>query len=269
MTTLNKKIMLASLLLLGTGISGQAQRVRLKLHSATVAQAMTALRQQTGYSFVFNADAISTSKKVNVHANSLSQAIDQILSGSNLDYEIHDKNIILHKKESAVPLQKRSGAQTKDHVVKGRITDEKGEPIIGATIMEKGTTNGTVSDLDGNFTINVPVGSTLQVSYIGFTNKDVVVGNKRSLQISLQEDNKVLNEVVVIGYGTQRKGDVTSSVGSVKSEDFTVGAVNDAGQLIQGKIAGLSITNPSGNPVGGTEVALRGNTTILVQQPNR
>lgn len=263
MTTLNKKIMLASLLLLGTGISGQAQKVRLKLHSATVAQAMTALRQQTGYSFVFNADAISTSKKVNVHANSLSQAIDQILSGSNLDYEIHDKNIILHKKEAAAPVQLRSGAQTKGHVVKGRITDEKGEPIIGATIMEKGSTNGTVSDLDGNFTINVPAGSTLQVSYIGFTNKDIVVGNKRSLQISLQEDNKVLNEVVVIGYGTQCKGDVTSSVGSVKSEDFTVGAVNDAGQLIQGKIAGLSITNPSGNPVGGTEVALRGNTTIL------
>lgn len=263
MTTLNKKIMLASLLLLGTGISGQAQKVRLKLHSATVAQAMTALRQQTGYSFVFNADAISTSKKVNVHANSLSQAIDQILSGSNLDYEIHDKNIILRKKEATAPVQLQSGAQTKGHVVKGRITDEKGEPIIGATIMEKGSTNGTVSDLDGNFTINIPAGSTLQVSYIGFTSKDIVVGNKRSLQINLQEDNKVLNEVVVIGYGTQRKGDVTSSVGSVKSEDFTVGAVNDAGQLIQGKIAGLSITNPSGNPVGGTEVALRGNTTIL------
>lgn len=160
-------------------------------------------------------------------------------------------------------------ADQSKHQVKGTVVDANGEPIIGATVTEKGTTNGAITDLDGRFTLAVAsTASVLQVTYVGFTTQEIAVGGQTDLNITLQEDNKVLNEVVVIGYGTQRKGDVTSSVGSVKSENFTVGAVNDAGQLVQGKIAGLSITNPSGNPVGGTEVALRGNTTILGASTN-
>ena len=155
------------------------------------------------------------------------------------------------------------------HQVQGTVTDAAGEPIIGATVMEKGTGNGTVTDLDGRFSLTVASArATLQVTYIGFAPQELPLNGRRNVAVTLQEDNKVLNEVVVIGYGTQRKGDVTSSVGSVKREDFTAGAVNDAGQLIQGKIAGLSVTNPNGNPVGGTEVSLRGSTTILGASTN-
>lgn len=158
--------------------------------------------------------------------------------------------------------------QQSRNTVSGVVTSADGEPIIGATVKVQGANDGAITDLDGNFSINVAEGTVLQISYIGYVTQEIKVGKQHRLSIVLEEDNKVLNEVVVIGYGTQRKGDVTSSVGSVKSEDFTMGAINDAGQLIQGKIAGLSVTNPNGNPVGGTEISLRGNTTILGASTN-
>lgn len=151
--------------------------------------------------------------------------------------------------------------------VKGQVVDENGDPVIGATIQVKGTKNGTVTDLDGRFSIPNAIGQTLTVSYVGYK-KVELVASTASLKITLESEVSALNEVVVIGYGTQRKGDVTSSVGSVKSEDFTAGAINDAGLLIQGKIAGLAVTNTTGDPTGGTQISLRGNTTILGASTN-
>ena len=151
--------------------------------------------------------------------------------------------------------------------VKGIVVDANGEPIIGATIQVKDAKNGTVTDLDGHFVMANAIGKTLTVSYIGYK-KVEVVAKSATLRITLESEIAALDEVVVIGYGTQRKGDVTSSVGSVKSEDFTAGAINDAGQLIQGKIAGLAVTNTTGDPTGGTQISLRGNTTILGASTN-
>ena len=146
--------------------------------------------------------------------------------------------------------------------VKGNIKDPYGEPIIGASIVAKNNNSlGTISDFNGNFTLDVPLNSHITISYIGYETKDVTV-TSNSLNIILKEDTKALDEVVVIGYGTQRKGDVTSSVASVKPENFVKGAVKDIGQLIQGKVAGLAITNPSGDPAGGTQIKLRGTNTI-------
>lgn len=256
-----KSLILALFLMVSTGAIS-AQKVNMKMNNVTVAKAMSAVRKQTGYSFVFNSRDVNANARVSVNAGNMQEAVEQILSGSNLDYEIQGKNIILKKKEQE-PSSTQKTNQAPQHKVMGRITDKNGEPIIGAAVKVRGTTSGTVTDIDGNFIVDASAGSTLAITYVGFEPQEITVGSRHSLNVVLEEDNKVLNEVVVIGYGTQRKGDVTSSVGSVKSEDFTVGAINDAGQLIQGKIAGLAITNPTGNPVGGTEVALRGNTTIL------
>ena len=123
-------------------------------------------------------------------------------------------------------------------VVKGVVTDAKGEPIIGATVTEKGTQNATVTDIDGNYSLHVSNrNATLVVSYIGYVSQEVKAGSN----VTLEEDNALLNEVVVIGYGTQRKGDVTSAVVSVKAEDFNAGKIGDAAELVKGKIAGLSV----------------------------
>ena len=149
-----------------------------------------------------------------------------------------------------------SGSVTQQGVtVKGVVKDAKGEPIIGATVTEKGTKNATVTDFDGNYSLNVSSRNTvLVVSYIGFVAQEVKAGG----DVTLQEDNALLNEVVVIGYGTQRKGDITSAITSVKSEDFAQGNIRDAGDLIKGKVAGLTIANGSGDPNAASSIRLRG-----------
>ena len=139
--------------------------------------------------------------------------------------------------------------------VKGAVKDAKGEPIIGATVTEKGTKNATVTDFDGNYSLNVSSrNAVLVVSYIGYNTQEVKAGS----DVTLEEDNALLNEVVVIGYGTQRKGDITSAITSVKAEDFAQGNIHDAGDLIKGKVAGLTISNGSGDPSVASSIRLRG-----------
>lgn len=143
--------------------------------------------------------------------------------------------------------------------ISGKVVDSKGESIIGANVMEKGTTNGTITDFDGKFSLNVSAKAILQVSYIGYKSQEIPVSQlKAGAVITLKEDTEVMDEVVVIGYGTQRKGDVTSAIASVKAEDFTVGKVGDAADLIKGKVAGLSIAKGSGDPNATSSIRLRG-----------
>lgn len=155
--------------------------------------------------------------------------------------------------------------------ITGVVKDKEGEPVIGANVLEKGTSNGVITNVDGEYVLKVKDSkSVLVISYIGYKTQEVVVGTHRKINITLQDDTELLDEVVVIGYGTQKKGDVTSAVASVKPEDFSVGNFNNAGDLIKGKVAGLTITRPSGDPGAGTEISLRGivsvsgNTTPLV-----
>jgi TonB-linked SusC/RagA family outer membrane protein len=166
-----------------------------------------------------------------------------------------------------VPFQAYAGTEVSTHglqtvnqssvTVKGTVTDINGEPIIGASVVEKGVAgNGAVTDIDGHFTLNVKRGASITISYVGFVTKTVPASQAKS--IVLEEDQKSLNEVVVIGYGTQRKGDVTSSITSIKSEDFAQGNIQDAGDLIKGKVAGLTITNSSGDPSAASSLRLRG-----------
>jgi TonB-linked SusC/RagA family outer membrane protein len=149
-----------------------------------------------------------------------------------------------------------TGVNQSSVTMKGRVKDVHGEPIIGASIVEKGTTNGTVTDLDGNYSLKVKPGSIVTISYVGFVTQTVKAGG--SVNVTLQEDQKSLNEIVVIGYGTQRKGDITSAITSVKAEDFSKGNIKDAGDLIKGKVAGLTISNGSGDPSAASSIRLRG-----------
>jgi TonB-linked SusC/RagA family outer membrane protein len=149
--------------------------------------------------------------------------------------------------------------------VSGTITDSKtAEPLAGVSVQVKGTSIGATSDAEGHFKIEVPDSkSVLVLSFTGYTPQEFPVGDQTTFSISLQSLASNLNEVVVVGYGKQKKGDVTSSVASVKQEDFTKGFARDAGQLIQGKVAGLAVVTPSGDPNSTTQISLRGNTTLM------
>lgn len=144
----------------------------------------------------------------------------------------------------------------------GTVVDANGDPVIGASVMIKGTKLGVATDLDGRFTIKAAPGSEVIVSSVGYQPKSFTVGNETNVSIVLEEDVEALGEVVVIGYGTQRKGDVTSAVAQVKAEDFIQGNSNNAGDLIKGKVAGLTIKKSSGDPGAGSEISLRGIVTL-------
>ena len=172
MVKYKKQLMLAALVLLGTSVGAQAQKVSLNMNSTTISKAMSALHKQTGYSFVYNADALRTDRKISVHATDLRQAVDQIIDGSGLEYDIRDKNIILRKKVNGSSNANQRTQQSKNRTVKGRVTDSNGDPIIGATIRVKGANTGTISDLDGNFTLDAAQGDVLEISFIGFADKE-------------------------------------------------------------------------------------------------
>lgn len=148
-------------------------------------------------------------------------------------------------------------------VVTGKVTaQDDGSPVPGVNVLEKGTNNGTVTDSDGNYRISVGTGSTLVFSFVGYVTQESSVGGQSAINISLASDVTSLSEVVVVGYGTQEKKELTSSVTSLKSEDFNRGTVMDPAQLLQGKVAGLNITRPGGDPNGGFNIRLRGVGTI-------
>ncbi|MGI8950262.1 MAG: SusC/RagA family TonB-linked outer membrane protein [Chitinophagaceae bacterium] len=158
-------------------------------------------------------------------------------------------------------ITQQSWAQNRS--VTGTITDDKGNPVSGASVLVKGTKTGTSTDASGLFTVNVPASAnTLTVTYVGYGSQDVDISGKTTVTISLVPQNQSLNEVVVIGYGTVRKKDLTGSVASVQAKDFNKGVYSSADQLIQGKAAGIQVINNSGQPGGGTTVKIRGNATL-------
>ena len=149
-------------------------------------------------------------------------------------------------------------------VVKGTVKDSAGEPIIGGGVVEVGTSNGVVTSYDGTYTINVKgPESVLQFSCIGYKTVNVTVGSQKVIDVTMEDETSFLQEAVAIGYGTQKKADVTSSLQSVSASDFNKGAVIDAGQLIQGKVAGLQITVSSGDPTSSSSVMLRGYSSLM------
>jgi TonB-linked SusC/RagA family outer membrane protein len=155
-----------------------------------------------------------------------------------------------------------SGQVTASAKYSGTITDEKGEPIIGASILVKGTSVGTITDIDGKYAIEATPGSTLQISYIGFSSTEVKVSNQRTVNLVLKEDTKTLDEVVVIGYGVQKKRDLTGAVSSVKMDDSPVGTFSTISHALSGKAAGLQVLQNSAQPGGGATFRIRGETSI-------
>lgn len=249
-----KKAIFMVVALFCLNITMLAQAVSLKMNNVSVKEAMTQLKNKSGYFFVYKVGDLDTKKIVNVEAKQLNEAIEQILYGQDVDYEVKGKNIIVQKGQ-----RPNTPANAKKSKVTGVVKSENGELIIGATVKEKGTSNGTVSDLDAKFSLNVFPGAVLEVSYIGYQTKEVKVGNQTALSITLVEDQQVLDEVVVVGYGTQKKGHLTGSVTTVLSKELLKAPMQNVSNLLTGKVSGLTSIQSSGKPGSdGTTMYVRG-----------
>ena len=236
-----------------------AQHVSLTMNNVTVKQAIDAFNKKSGYSFVFSSKDVDTKKKVSISADNqeIEEVVRQILDGQSVTYEIKGKNVVVRSTTSTVPTGPKK-------TVKGQVVDAAGIPVIGANIVAKGTTNGTITDIDGNFSLEVTEGTILTVSYIGFANQEIKVGNSNNLSIVLKEDSQALDELVVTALGIKRS-EKGLGYASQKLDGEKVNVVKnvDAASGLIGKISGLKVSSSTEFNVAPT-MSLRGESPLLV-----
>ena len=189
--------------------------ITMSFRNATVEQVLDRIEQDTDYTFLYSDQMVDRNRKVSiqVESQSLEETLQLLFAGTNIRYRIVDHQVILSGANSSV------AQQTKQ--VKGVIQDASGSPLIGANVIVKGTTIGTITDFDGKFTLDAPANATLVVTYIGYVTQEVRVDGRNVMNIVLKEDSEALDEVVVIGYGSARKGDLTGPISSIKGASLT------------------------------------------------
>ncbi len=241
----------------------QNAKVSIRMNNVKLDKILNEIENQTDYLFIYNNQVdINKITSVKVKNEAVAQVLDRILSGIGINYELEGTHIILTT-EAIKDLHAQQQAKT----VTGTVTDVSGEPIIGANIRIKGTTTGTITDIDGNFSIEAEPQSVIEVSYIGYLTQETVINNQKSIRFLLKEDTKTLDEVVVIGYGVQKKADLTGSVANINTEKLNTQSNANIGQALQGKIAGVDIVSQGGAPGSGTRIMVRGIGTLNNASP--
>lgn len=238
----NKAMLVASAALC-LNLSVFSQNITLKTGNVTVKEAMEQLKKSSGYSFVFSSVDVDTQKRVSVSVQnaSIEEAVKQILKGQNeLSYEIKGRKVVIQRSFASSKALRQQ--------VKGKVLDEKGEPIIGATVTEEGTSNGTITDYDGMFTLEASKDGILTISYIGYKSQQVSIAGKDMVAATLKEDMEQLDEVVVVGYGSQKKVNLTGAVSTVNAKMLENRTGSDPYNMLTGQIPGVTIVQNSGQP---------------------
>jgi iron complex outermembrane receptor protein len=252
---------LAVLLIVLTAIQVQAHvlgqnSISLNMQQAKIEKVLASIEKKANFRFLYNYDLQELQNKVdiNVQNTSLQETLTKIFQGTSLTYKLLNKNLVV--------VMSRDDEETQDIKISGTVTDEKGDALSGVSVTIKGTKSGTSTDASGKYSITVPENSTLVFTYIGFETQEAPVSGKTVLNIRMVGSNKQLDQIVVVGYGSVRKRDVTGAVSTVQAKDFNQGVVTAPDQLIQGRVAGLEVINNSGQPGAATTVRIRGNSSI-------
>ena len=243
-------IVLAGLCL---SVMSYAQNITMQVKNVTVKEAMSQLEKKTNYSFIFSSSDTDTKRIVSfsVKNSTIDEAVKQILTGQdNITYSIQGNKIILKNVVKTV-------RDNKLQSFSGRVLDANKQPVIGAAIKQAGTNNGVITDVDGNFSITVPANSVLEVSCIGFITK-TISAQTENMNLTMQEDTELLDEVVVIGYGTMKKKDLMGANSVLSGNDLTTSSSVSVGGALQGKMSGMSILSSSGFPGSETSINIRG-----------
>jgi TonB-linked SusC/RagA family outer membrane protein len=247
----------------------QEAKITLNLPHTTVKKALDEVKRQTEFSFWYRDEDIDLDRPVSVVADKqdVRMVLNQILATQDLSYSINDRHIIIYPKTE--PGEEQPAVrQQQGRGITGMVVDTNGETIIGANILEKGTANGTVTDADGNFSLTVAANAVLQVSYIGYVTQEVnVLSDINRITIRLVEDSKALEEVIVVGYGFQKRSDLIGSIGSVSEKALAGRATLTVEQALQGKVPGVMVTQRSGQPGATPSVRIRGIGTLNNNDP--
>lgn len=267
---LRNKLVLASYILFFLGMYSQVLHatenigvtvtengeITIKVNNKPFKEVLTIIEKQSKYIFVYNSETVNLNKRVtmNLTTSSINEVMGVLLKGTSLEYEISARQILIFTKNDSKQNTQQQMTAT------GIVKDENGEPLIGVSVQVKGTVIGAITDINGNFSVKVNSGQKLIFSYVGY--KRVELKAAVGMNILMESDSEQLNEVVVVGYGTMKKSDLTGSVAVVKSKDFNKGLVTSPSQLIQGRISGVNITNNGGEPGGGVTIRVRGSNSI-------
>lgn len=223
----------------------------------TVDQVFRLIKSQTDYRFIYRQDLFEDYPKVFVKKGKIkaNRLLQKSLSGGDLVFELNQNNTIFIKEKPSPEIFQQT--------ITGKISDKNGVPLPGVTILIKGTNKGTSTDFDGNFTIDiVDQNAVLVISFIGFKTREITLNNRTRIDLVLEEDHQKLDEVVLVGYGAQKRENVTSAIVSVDEDSFNNGNINDSEQLLAGKVAGLTVSKIGGSPTGGIIMRLRGITSF-------
>ena len=241
------------------GAYAQTGKVNIQLNNAPVKTLFDTIEKQTSYRFSYRDADIAGKQNVtlSVENKELKDLLTQELTKRNLTYKMSGNVIMI------LPAQQSGASAGLDKKITGVVKDANGEPVIGANVTVKDQSSiGTITDIDGRFTLDVPAGSVLQVSFIGFASQDVEVGNQKELAIALKEDTEMLDEVVVVGFGTQKKVNLTGSVGIATAKELESRPITSAVQALQGVVPGLNITTNTGELGKNMGLSIRGTGTI-------
>ncbi|GAB3262689.1 TonB-dependent receptor [Larkinella harenae] len=242
------------------------QRIALKSETTTLKAALSILERTTHVLFVYNPREIQANRKVKLETRfvTLKEVLNELLVPLNIRYEVSGKQIALFRNENtgqiALPTEH---AITADLTVSGTVTDEKGEGLPGVSVLIKGSTRGTTTNPDGKYQLTVPDESTILVfSFVGFVSQEMAVNKRTTLDISLKTDNKSLDEVVVVGYGTVKKSDLTGSVAKVGETNIKATPIASLDRAMQGRAAGVQVVSNSARPGGGSTIRIRGSGSV-------
>jgi TonB-linked SusC/RagA family outer membrane protein len=232
--------------------------VTLRIKNGTMLEALQAIENQSDYTFVYNVNDVNLAKSVTLNAENknLQDVLNLLFGNEEFGYKIIDNRHVALYRKAAVK-------QQSNVTIRGTVSDESGQPIIGANVVVSGTTIGNVTDMDGKFELSVPQNAVLRITYVGYLQQEVRVTPERTTYaIVMREDTEALEEVVVIGYGSMKKSDVTGSVASVSSEDIIKRNPITLAEGLQGMAAGVQILRNSGAPDGDISIRIRGTATI-------
>ncbi|PPL03558.1 SusC/RagA family TonB-linked outer membrane protein [Parapedobacter indicus] len=245
--------------------SALAQQITLSEQNVSLQKILREIRKQSDVDFIVKTAQLQQSNPVtiNVTKQPLDKVLEQIFQGQPVDYLVDNKTIIVLDKKAIQPSSNLPGESVKQQRVSGKVITANSEPLAGVSITEKGTTNATLTNDDGQFSLQVAsTPAVLVLTYIGYVSQEVTAGTNSPLEITMQQDLASLEEVVVVGYGTAQKKDLTGSVASLQPKDFNKGTVVSPDQLIQGRASGVMVINNTGQPGGSTTVRIRGNSSI-------
>lgn len=253
-------VLLMTIALMQGHATGYAQTVSISQRNVSLEKIFKEIRKQTGYAFLCTSEQMEQAHNVSMQVKNvpLETALDLCFENQSLTYVISDKTIIVKRKTFMEPVQRAA-----DIIIKGKVLNDKGEPLPGVTIQLKGTAKGVTTNEQGAFEIAVPNSSAiLVVSSIGFDRQEVAVGGRQYLDIRLQSAASKMTELVVVGYGEQKRASLTTSISSVTAKDFEGQPVNRLDQVLQGRVAGVQVTNAAGSPGGSVRIRIRGTNSI-------